>query len=344
MKTRALGNTGLKLTELGFGGGAIGGLYRACSREAALETMEAAWTSGMRYFDTAPFYGFGLSERRIGDFLRDKPRLEYVLSSKVGKLLRPVPFDQVPDHGFVKPLPFAVNFDYSYDGIMRSHEFSLARLGLNSVDILYVHDLELPSLGAEGYRRNLRIFLDSGLKALEELKAGRSIRAFGLGVNDVGVCLDVMAHTKLDCLLLAGRYTLLDRLASDELLDLCKSSGTSLIIGGVFNSGILATGAVPGAFFNYGPANDDILSRVRAMEQIAAAGGSSLAGAALQFPLRHPSVTSVLIGTGKPASMTRNVALLDEHLAEDSWRNSTRWRSFDALHPHIGSRRMHDLC
>lgn len=325
MKTRTLGDTGLKLTELAFGGGAIGGLYRAVSREAAFETMEAAWTSGMRYFDTAPFYGFGLSERRIGDFLRDKPRHDYVLSSKVGKLLRPAPFDQIPDHGFVEPLPFTVDFDYSYDGIMRSHEFSLARLGLNSVDILYVHDLEVPSLGADGYRRNLRIFLDSGIKALEALKASGAIKAFGLGVNDVGACLDVMEHTKLDCILLAGRYTLLDRTASSGLLALCAASGTSLVVGGVFNSGILATGAIPGAFFNYRPADDDIVSRVRGMANIAEEGGSSLPAAALQFPLRHPSVTSILIGTAKAASLTRNLALLHEHLPEASWSK------FDAL-------------
>lgn len=319
MKKRKLGNTGLELTELGFGGGAIGGLYRAVSREAAFETMDAAWASGMRYFDTAPFYGFGLSERRVGDFLRDKPRDEFVLSSKVGKILSAVAEEKVPDFGFVNPLPFDVHYDYSYDGIMRSYEFSLARLGLNRIDILYVHDLEAPSLGLDEYRRHFRIFMSSGIRALEELKAAGAIKAFGLGVNDVGVCLDVLSRGSLDCILLAGRYTLLDRTASTRLLGGCEKTGTSLVIGGVFNSGILATGAVPGAFFNYGPPGDDIVNRVNAMQKIAEDVGVSLAAAALQFPLRNSSVASILIGTAKPSSLTRNIDLLSGRLPEESW-------------------------
>ncbi|NTJ65914.1 aldo/keto reductase [Agrobacterium rhizogenes] len=319
MKKRKLGNTGLELTELGFGGGAIGGLYRAVSREAAFETMDAAWASGMRYFDTAPFYGFGLSERRVGDFLRDKPRDEFVLSSKVGKILSAVPEEKVPDFGFVNPLPFDVHYDYSYDGIMRSYEFSLARLGLNRIDILYVHDLEAPSLGLDEYRRHFRIFMDSGIRALDELKAAGAIKAFGLGVNDVGVCLDVLSRDSLDCILLAGRYTLLDRTASARLLGVCEKAGTSLVIGGVFNSGILATGAVPGAFFNYEPPSDDIVNRVNAMRKIAEDDGVSLAATALQFPLRNSSVASILIGTAKPSSLTRNIDLLSARLPEESW-------------------------
>lgn len=319
MKKRLLGNTGLELTELGFGGGAIGGLYRAVSREAAFETMDAAWASGMRYFDTAPFYGFGLSERRVGDFLRDKPRDEFVLSSKVGKILAAVPEEKVPDFGFVNPLPFDVHYDFSYDGIMRSHEFSLARLGLNRIDILYVHDLEIPSLGPDEYRRHFRMFMDGGMKALEELKAAGSIKAFGLGVNDVGVCLDVLSRSSLDCILLAGRYTLLDRTASTRLLGICQNTGTSLVIGGVFNSGILATGAVPGSFFNYEPPSDDIVNRVNAMQKIAEDEGVSLAAAALQYPLRNTSVASILIGTAKPSSLTRNIGLLLASLSEESW-------------------------
>lgn len=319
MKTRTLGDTGLELTELGFGGGAIGGLYRAVSREAAFETMDAAWASGMRYFDTAPFYGFGLSERRVGDFLREKPEDSFVLSSKVGKILFPVTQDKIPDHGFVEPLPFDVRYDFSYDGIMRSHEFSLARLGLNRIDILYVHDLEVPTLGLEAYRKHFRIFMDGGIKALEELKASGAIKAFGLGVNDVGVCLDTLARTKLDCILLAGRYTLLDRTAAARLIGMCEKSGTSLVIGGVFNSGILATGAVEGAFFNYEPPSAEIVERVNAMQKIAEEGGVSLAAAALQFPLRNASVASILIGTAKPSSLTRNVKLLADRLPEESW-------------------------
>ncbi|NTI78553.1 aldo/keto reductase [Agrobacterium rhizogenes] len=202
---------------------------------------------------------------------------------------------------------------------MRSHEFSLARLGLSRINILYVHDLEVPTLGLEEYRRHFRIFMDGGLRALEELKASGTIEAFGLGVNDVGVCLDVLQRANLGCILLAGRYTLLDRSASTRLIGLCEQKGTSLVIGGVFNSGILATGAVSGAFFNYGAPNDDVVNRVNAMQKIAEDNGATLAGTALQFPLRNPSVTSVLIGTAKPSSLMRNVELLNESLPEEVW-------------------------
>lgn len=245
--TRALGTTGLQLTELGFGGGAIGGLYAAVSRDAAMEAMQAAWDVGMRYFDTAPFYGFGLSERRVGDFLREKSG--YVLSTKVGKLLRPVPADQVPDHGFVDPLPFRVDFDYSYDAIMRSFDMSPARLGLNAVHILYAHDLERRSLG-DAYDDHFRSFIDGGLRALDDLKSQGAIAGYGLGVNEVSAVLAVMDRARLDCLLLAGRYTLLDRTAAAEVMPKCLAAGTRVVIGGVFNSGILATGAVGGAHFD----------------------------------------------------------------------------------------------
>ena len=170
MDIRKIGKTPLAVTEIGFGGAAIGGLYRECTRDAAMETLQTAWDAGIRYFDTAPFYGFGLSERRTGDFLRDKPRDSYVLSTKVGRLMRPVPEDQVPDHSYVNPLPFAVDYDYSYDGIMRSFEFSLARLGLNRIDILYVHDIGAYTHGAGQNAVSMDQLLGSGLKALDDHK------------------------------------------------------------------------------------------------------------------------------------------------------------------------------
>lgn len=317
--TRALGQTGLQLTELGFGGGAIGGLYAAVSRDAAIEAMQAAWDVGMRYFDTAPFYGFGLSERRVGDFLRGKSG--YVLSTKVGKLLRPVPDDQVPDHGFVDPLPFGVSFDYSYDAIMRSFDMSLARLGLNAAHILYVHDLERRSLGA-AYDGHFRSFMDSGLRALDDLKSQGAIAGYGLGVNEVAAVLAVMDRARLDCLLLAGRYTLLDRTAAAEVMPKCLAAGTGVVIGGVFNSGILATGAVSGAHFDYGPVSDDIIVRVNAMDAAAKGQGGSLAAAALKFVLTHPAVASVLIGSSKASSLQRNAVTLAQAPSFD-------WSAFD---------------
>lgn len=311
MDKRRIGTTALEVTEISFGGAAIGGLYRACPREAAMETLQTAWEAGLRYFDTAPFYGFGLSERRTGDFLRYKPRDSYVLSTKVGRLLRPVPEDQVPDHSYVDPLPFALDYDYSYDGIMRSVEFSYARLGLNRIDILFVHDIGTYTHGVEKTKLHFRQLMDGGLKALDELKSSGIISAYGLGVNEVQICLDVLSRAPLDCILLASRYSLLDRSAEADLLPLCRQRQTSLIIGGVFNSGILATGPVNGAHFDYVPATQDILERVGAMEKIATEGGYSLAAAALQFPLHEPVVASVLTGTAKPANLTRNLDLFD---------------------------------
>ncbi|PAQ09013.1 aldo/keto reductase [Mesorhizobium temperatum] len=316
MKKRRIGATALDVTEVSFGGAAVGGLYRACPREAAMQTLQVAWDADLRYFDTAPFYGFGLSERRFGDFLRDKPRDSYVLSTKVGRLFRPVPEDQIPDHSYVDPLPFALDYDYSYDGIMRSVEFSYARLGLNRIDILFVHDIGVYTHGVEKTKLHFRQLMDGGLKALEELKSSRVISAYGLGVNEVQICLDVLRQAPLDCILLASRYSLLDRTAEAELLPLCRKRQTSLIIGGVFNSGILATGPVPGAHFDYLPATQDILDRVGAMEKIAAEGGYPLAAAAFQFPLHEPVVASVLTGTAKPTNLARNLQLLDIQVPE----------------------------
>lgn len=325
MNRRRIGNTSLEVTEVSFGGAAIGGLYRAVSRESAEATIAAAWDAGIRYFDTAPFYGFGLSERRMGDVLRSKPRNSYVLSTKVGRLLRPVPESQVPDYSYVEPLPFTVDYDYSYDGIMRSVEFSFARLGLNRIDILLVHDIGAYTHGAEANRKHFHNLMDSGLKALEELKGGGVISAFGLGVNEVQVCLDVMSRASIDCILLAGRYTLLDRAATRELLPLCAKTRTSLIVGGVFNSGILATGPIPGAHFDYGPADQDILDRVGRMESIARDHGIPLPAAAMQYPLRNPSVATVLIGTAKPESLARNLDALGTQVPDEAWE------AFDAV-------------
>ncbi|RUY84570.1 aldo/keto reductase, partial [Mesorhizobium sp. M7A.F.Ca.CA.001.12.2.1] len=249
-------------------------------------------------------------------FLRYKPRDSYVLSTKVGRLFRPVPDDQVPDHSYVDPLPFALDYDYSYDGIMRSVEFSYARLGLNRIDILFVHDIGAYTHGIEKTKLHFRDLMDGGLKALEELKRTGVISAYGLGVNEVQICLDVMRRAPLDCILLASRYSLLDRSAEAELLPLCRAQQTSLVIGGVFNSGILATGPVQGAHFDYRPASHDVLDRVGAMERIAAEGGYPLAAAAFQFPLHEAAVATVLTGTAKLANLTRNLELLDIDVPE----------------------------
>ncbi|MDX0533423.1 aldo/keto reductase [Sinorhizobium medicae] len=319
MQTRRIGRTALAVTEYSFGTAGLGGLYRECTREAAMATLDAAWEAGIRYFDTAPFYGLGLAERRVGDFLRDKPRNSFVLSTKVGRLLHPVPEDKVPDYTYVKPLNFDITYDYGYDAIMRSVEVSYARLGLNRIDILYVHDIGGYTHGAAKNNVYLEQLLDSGLKALEELKSSGVISAYGLGVNEVPVCLDVMRQAEIDCILLAGRYTLLDRSAVADLLPLCAKKGTSLVVGGVFNSGILATGPVEGAHFDYMPATEEVRAKVAAMERIAEKRGTPLAAQAMQFPLARPEVASVLLGTAKPAGLKRNMELLRFEIAPDDY-------------------------
>ena len=326
MKTRRIGNTRLDVTEISFGGASLGNLYQAVPNTDAEAVLDTAWSYGIRYYDTAPHYGFGLSERRFGDYLRTKPRDSYVLSTRVGRLLKPVPEDQVPKLGFVDPLPFKLDYDYSYDGIMRSVEFSYARLGLNRIDILYVHDIGVYTHGVELTKVHLSQLLGGGIKALEELKSAGVISAYGLGVNEVEICLEVMRRAPQDCILLAGRYSLLDRSAEAELLPLCREAGTSLVIGGVFNSGILATGAKAGANFDYGPASPDILSKVSAMETIASKAGYPLATAALQFPLHDPAVATVLIGTAKASSLKRNMELLGIDVPR---------QDFEAYRPHV---------
>ncbi len=320
MKTRQIGKTGLKVTEYSFGTAGLGGLYRTCPRETAMETLAAAWDAGLRYFDTAPYYGLGLAERRTGDFLRDKPRDSYVLSTKVGRLLHPVPDNAVPDYSYVDPLSFDVTYDYGYDAIMRSVEFSYARLGLNRIDILYVHDIGSYTHGAARNAVLLGQLLDSGLKALEELKSAGVISAYGLGVNEVPVCLDVMKRADIDCILLAGRYTLLDRTAVAELLPLCEKKNTSIVVGGVFNSGILATGPVADAHFDYMPAKPEVLDKVAAMEAVARSQGLPLAAPAIQFALDNPVVASVLLGTAKPASLVRNMELTRAEIGPEKLR------------------------
>lgn len=334
MQTRKIGRTDLSVTEYSFGAAGLGGLYRECTREAAMETLDAAWAAGLRYFDVAPYYGLGLAERRVGDFLRDKPRDSFVLSTKVGRLLHPVPEGAVPDYSYVKPLNFDVRYDYSYDAIMRSVEFSYARLGLNRIDILYVHDIGVYTHGAARNAVYLRQLLDSGLKALEELKAGGVIAAYGLGVNEVPVCLEVMRRADIDCILLAGRYTLLDRSAVAELLPLCEAKKTSLIVGGVFNSGILATGPVDGAHFDYMPASAEVRDKVGAMERIARERGVPLAAAAMQFPLDNPVVASVLLGTAKPESLKRNMDALRHRMATDDF---SAFEPYTLVAPELGS-------
>jgi len=280
--------------------------------------MELAWEAGIRFYDTAPLYGFGLAERRLGSFLRTKPRADYVLATKVGRLLDPVPGETATAHGFVEASPFEVRFDYSHDAVLRSVEASIERMGIDRFDILFAHDIGTLTHGPTIGPRHFEDLATGGIPALQRLKAEGTIAGYGIGVNEVEVCLDLLARVPLDVILLAGRYTLLDRTSVPALLPLCRERGTAIVIGGAFNSGILATGARPGATFNYAPAEADILARVEALEGTALAHGLALPAAALAFPLGEPLVGSVLIGTASPAELRRNLDLLGTQIPESA--------------------------
>ena len=299
--TNPVGKTNVSVTSLSFGCASIGNLGGVVCDEDATAIMQYAWSAGIRYFDTAPHYGRGLSEQRIGTFLQSKPRDTYVLSTKVGRVLSPgTPMEEAD--GFMLPLPNAVHYDYSADGIRNSFESSCERLGTNRVEIVFVHDIGGYTHGAAGAK----------------LKQAGRIGAIGLGVNESQVCIDVMQHEKLDTILLAGRLTLLDREAEASLLDQCALQGTSLVLGGIFNSGILATGPKPGAWFDYAPASQDILDQVTALQARAEAVGLTLAEASLQFALNHSGVCSVLLGTGKVSSLKRNLAAANKVLSAEA--------------------------
>ncbi|MDB6177690.1 aldo/keto reductase [Paracoccus sp. Z330] len=309
MNINRIGNTGVAVTDIAFGCSGIGNLYRQISDADAAEVLAAAWGGGIRYFDTAPHYGRGLAEARLGQFLSTKSRDQYVLSTKVGRLLSPG--DEMAEaDGFVAPLPNDVRYDYSGDGIEAAFAQSCQRLQTDFIDILYVHDIGCYTHGTEN-RAHMSDLLDSGLDRLQHLKDRGAIGAFGLGVNENQVCLDIMTHRPLDAILLAGRLTLLDRSAEDELVPRCHAMGTSLILGGVFNSGILATGPVAGASYDYGQAPDDVLQEVARLQEQAHGVGLPLPAAALQFARHHSGVASVLIGTAKPVSLMRNLAALE---------------------------------
>lgn len=310
MKTREIGRTGVHVTEIGFGTAPIAGLYRAVDERSAQAVLQAAWDAGIRYFDTAPHYGAGLAEERVGRFLKDKAG--YVVSTKVGRLHIHVPEGKGGDYAYVGAHPAIQHYDYSGDGIERSLEVSSKRLDMDRFDIIYVHDIGPYTHPAGDNERHLRTFRDTGIRKLNDLKSAGVIRGWGLGVNEVPVLLDIMGDTHLDAILMAGRYTLLDRSAEAELIPLCAKRGTSFVIGGVFNSGIMATGPIEGATFDYMEAGPDIRAKVAAMEKIANEVGTDLATAALHFPYEEPVVASVLLGTAKASSLARNLEALDK--------------------------------
>lgn len=304
--------------RLALGTAALAGLYRPVSKAAVQDVLRTAWDNGIRFFDTAPHYGNGAAESLLGEFLRDRDG--WLLSTKVGRLLTPDSNPPNVVNGFHNAWPFKQHFDFTYDGIMRSAEDSFQRLGLNQIDILFVHDIGDPDAGTNTKEHRAQL-LDSGVKALEELKAGGIVKAIGLGVNTVEICEELLGQFDMDLILLAGRYTLLDQSARIRLFPLLQKHDVRLVIGGVFNSGILATGARPGAHFNYAPATAEILEKVENIEAICAQHDVPLPAAAIQYPDQHPLVASTLIGTTKATSLKRNIDQFKTALPPVLWED-----------------------
>lgn len=316
---RRVGRTALTLPVFGFGTAPIGELYAPVDETQSQATLDAAWDAGVRFFDTAPWYGRGLAEHRLGGFLRTKPRDQFQITTKVGRTLHrpadPARLDRSPWTG---GLNFEVRFDYGYDGIMRSYEQALQRLALDTVDALVIHDLDAGYHGdaLDGHRRTLH---DSGLRALQELKAAGDIQAVGMGVNTTEALDTVAADVDLDFLLVAMPYTLLDQASLHTGMARCAARGVSVVIGAPFASGILVTGSGAGAKYAYEAASAEVQAKVRGMEAVCAAHGVALAVAALQFPLAHPAVVSVIPGAIRPTEVAANVATLGTAIPEDFW-------------------------
>ena len=297
---RRIGRTQLEVTTLGLGGASLAGNMDAVSDAEARMLVIDAYDTGVRYFDTAPFYGYGKSEHAVGDELRG--RQDWVLSTKVGRLLKPRRKPQDASDQWRNPHPFEPVFDYSYSAFMRSYEDSLQRLGLNRIDILYVHDVDVFSHGTK--ERQQQVFqtaMTEGYRALDELRRNGDIKAIGLGINESGPIVDAMNHGQWDVFLLAGRYTLLEQEPLHTVLPAVEKHGASIVIGGPFNSGILAGGAT----FNYSKAPADVIDRVKRITRICAAHNVPVPAAALQFPLAHPLVASVIPGPRSAAELNQ---------------------------------------
>ncbi|MGO4830692.1 aldo/keto reductase [Rhizobiaceae sp. 2RAB30] len=316
---RRFGRSGLEVTAMGLGTAPLGNQFRAVSEEDSRAVIRGAWDAGLRYFDTAPMYGHGLSEHRLGEALRGLPRDEYVLSTKVGRLLKPVPAGGLTSFFWVDMPPFEVVHDYSYDGCMRSFEDSLQRLGVSRIDVAFIHDIDVFSHGAELQKQHFRTAMDSGWKALEKLRSEKLVSAIGVGCNEWQVCEAALRERDFDCFLLAGRYTLLEQDALDTFLPLCQERDVAIVLGGGFNSGILATGAVKGAHYNYSEAGPEILERVAKIEAVCRQYEVPLKAAALQFVLAHPAIPTNIPGTRTKKHLDENVALIGHPIPGDFW-------------------------
>lgn len=304
--------------SLGLGAAGIGNLYRAVTEEQAQAVLEAAASAELTHWDTAPFYGHGLSELRIGRYLSQSPKPNITLSTKVGRVLDPVTPDAVTDNGFAAPLPFNPRFDYTYDGVMRSFETSLERLRVDRIKTVLFHDLGRETHGAD-HSHHMKIAMTSGLKALIKLKEQKAIAEIGIGANETAVLSEAQNHHDFDCFLLAGRYTLFEHHQSLSFMDACAVRGISIIVGGVYNSGLLATRPNDASHYNYLPASSDVVARATRFWDICKAHGVEAPVAALHFVTGHPAVRIALIGAQDAAHINVVSRARDTVAKEDLW-------------------------
>lgn len=319
--TRSLGKTELSVSRFGLGGAPLGNLYNPLPEQQAQDTIQRAYDQGVLLFDTAPLYGYGLSEHRMGHALRTKERKDYVLCTKVGRYLFPQTGGEVKHDIFKINPSFKTVTDYSYEGTMRAVEQSYQRLGIYPVDILLIHDLEPEAYSdPEEYQRQFDIAMKGAYLALDELKRSGDIKAIGVGVNSIQACLNFSREGDFDCFMLAGRYTLLEQESLEELLPICLQKNISILIAGSYNSGILATGAVPGAKYNYQPAPPEIMEKVNRIEAVCQRHNTPLAAAAIQFPLAHPAIAAVVSGAAKPEEVDQNMQLMSRSIPNALWQ------------------------
>ena len=311
----------LEFTELGMGTAPLGNMYRAIDEAQAQDALTAAWDAGVRFFDTAPLYGYGLAETRLGHFLRGRPRDDYTLATKVGRYMEPVAPGHRSGVGKWHDVPCRREiFDYTRSGIYRSFDQSMARLGVDRVDIIHCHDLDIFNQGSpEVLEARRGDFLASGINAMVALREEGVVKAIGAGVNEIAAAQYLVERCDLDLVLLAGRYTLLEQEALNEFLPLCEARGVGIVLGGPYNSGILATGPREGAYYNYEPAKPDILERVRRIEAVCERHGTRLIEAALRFPLHHPSVVATVPGGQSGEESRENGRIIAKDIPGALW-------------------------
>jgi D-threo-aldose 1-dehydrogenase len=315
METRTVATrngANLAFSVVGVGTGPLGDFFAKLDEKTSIATVEQAYASGVRVFDTSPHYGNGLAESRLGAGLRRVPRDEIVVSTKIGRIMDP--FGKKPEQrtdvaspGFAGGFPHAPRFDYSYDGAMRSIEHSLLRTGLDRLDIVLIHDCDVWTHGVEDAKKHFKTAMDGAYVALDKLRRDKVVKAIGFGINEADTCVKFAQAGDFDVAMMAGRYTLLEQSGLSEFLPLAQKKKIGVMLAGVFNSGILATGAVPGAAFDYAPASDAIVSKAKKIEQICREHGTTIRQAAIQFSMGHPAVVSVVLGAVTPEEVKANV-------------------------------------